>query len=790
MTLYFGNSKYNRNNKNSNDNEDQTRIITDEPTIEDAPDFIEYSQKLSKIIINSNPQFTVGIFGDWGTGKTTLMQMIKEEIKTNKEYSKKATTIWFDSWRYEKEEYSLMIPLLRTIILTLHEVIIDISTDNEKKKSLQKVQKGFVKMIKAIIMNTTLNLEAGSGFKFTKNNNEIENKISVGLTADIGKILDEYKSEGNIWFNQQKISFHKHVSDNLKEALENIKNKHRLIIFIDDLDRCTPERALEILESIKTFFDIEGIIYVIGMDPSTIDSIINTKYGNNSRIDGLHYLEKIVQLQFQIPLWSSFDLSNMIKNLVNKAGLSDSYSEEILKENNQELIKKATQLNPRDIKRFINSIVLAREFYGQDIKDIEKIIAIQAFYFHGRKWIDFLKLLIPYGQRIKFLMHFIALLEIKSKDITILKDLTKIIKDDNYKEKKEGYLYESLIETYRNDKLLNDIYNKLIEIDDNDLFAFLQIASVPLLKIDTIDSYLRIVDTTGLTIKGKDVKEIDSKKPLEYLLNGQVKEFNDYRKNKNFFIHLPYADLQKRKLAVEVNLSKSFLFKADLSGADLSGAILSMADLSRANLSRANLSGANLLSANLSRVDLSRADLSGAILFMSNLQVADLSGAILARANLRGANLSMADLRGADLSGAILSMANLSEAILWRTNLSGANLSRVDLSRADLQVADLSGAILSMANLSEANLTNADLTNSIIINNTFSEKTVVLDSNVGNAIIDNHEFLEHLCNNKSKNIPEEIKNKQELRLQLESRKLKLDQRRITELLNLSTLPSK
>jgi hypothetical protein len=53
-------------------------------------------------------------------------------------------------------------------------------------------------MIKAVIMNTVLNLEVGSGFKFTKNNNEIENKISVGLTADIGKILDEYKSEGNV----------------------------------------------------------------------------------------------------------------------------------------------------------------------------------------------------------------------------------------------------------------------------------------------------------------------------------------------------------------------------------------------------------------------------------------------------------------------------------------------------------------------------------------------------------------------------------------------------------------
>ena len=40
----------------------------------------------------------------------------------------------------------------------------------------------------------------------------------------------------------------------------------RIVVFIDDLDRCMPEKAVEVLESIKTFFDIEGMIYVIGMD--------------------------------------------------------------------------------------------------------------------------------------------------------------------------------------------------------------------------------------------------------------------------------------------------------------------------------------------------------------------------------------------------------------------------------------------------------------------------------------------------------------------------------------------
>ena len=52
------------------------KIITDEPTLEDALDFNNYAKTLAEIILNSTPRFSVGIFGGWGTGKTSLMLMI------------------------------------------------------------------------------------------------------------------------------------------------------------------------------------------------------------------------------------------------------------------------------------------------------------------------------------------------------------------------------------------------------------------------------------------------------------------------------------------------------------------------------------------------------------------------------------------------------------------------------------------------------------------------------------------------------------------------------------------
>ena len=84
-------------------------------------------------------------------------------------------------------------------------------------------------------------------------------------------------------------------------------------------------------------------------------------------------------------------------------------------------------------------------------------------------------------------------------------------------------------------------------------------------------------------------------------------------------------------------------------------------------------------------------------------------------------------------------------------------------------------------------MTDANLTNSIIINTAYSEKTVVLDANFENALIDNDAFTKYLHNNNCKNIPKEIKNKQMLRKGLESKKL--DQNIILKILDSSHLPS-
>lgn len=446
-----------RTNKEKIDNialNSNINIVIDAPT-KDASDFQKYAMQLSKLIVNKNstPRFTVGIYGGWGTGKTTVMQMIKDEIDGN--YSDNVQTVWFDAWRFEKEQHSAMVPLLRTIILTLKNTKMN-SKDSEKKKILTRIEKQFTKIGGAIIRNTTVNVGANIG-------------ANIEAQVDIGKSIDDYKSDGSFLHGQERIYFHKHITDNLKEELQKIRkqskyNDFKIVVFVDDLDRCIPDRALELLESIKSFFDIEGIVYVIGIDPSTIDPIIKTKYGEDSKINGMHYLQKIVQLPFQIPVWDATVLSKKIRTMIASTGMPISDFESILKETSTELIIKAAQLNPRDIKRFVNSIILATYVYEHDIKDIEKIIAVQAFYFRGSGWLKFLRLLIPYKNRIQFLKHFILLIEKESEknNVLALVDLKKITHDDI--QEKGPILDQQTLE----------IYKKLVELDESHKTDLLQ----------------------------------------------------------------------------------------------------------------------------------------------------------------------------------------------------------------------------------------------------------------------------------------------------------------------------
>jgi predicted KAP-like P-loop ATPase len=70
------------------------------------------------MIKNSRPKFSVGIYGEWGSGKTTLMKVIEHKLKQNND---EVLTVWFNAWRYEREEQFALVSLMKTIAYKMDE---------------------------------------------------------------------------------------------------------------------------------------------------------------------------------------------------------------------------------------------------------------------------------------------------------------------------------------------------------------------------------------------------------------------------------------------------------------------------------------------------------------------------------------------------------------------------------------------------------------------------------------------------------------------------------------------
>ena len=96
-------------------------IITDDISPAPILDFDLYRNAISKIIRESYSKFSIGIYGDWGMGKTTLMQFIFDQLTKENEKENPIVLVWFNAWRYEREEHFTIIPLLKTVEFAIPE---------------------------------------------------------------------------------------------------------------------------------------------------------------------------------------------------------------------------------------------------------------------------------------------------------------------------------------------------------------------------------------------------------------------------------------------------------------------------------------------------------------------------------------------------------------------------------------------------------------------------------------------------------------------------------------------
>lgn len=291
---------------------------------EDGLGFSTYAQVLADAAVGTTGPFTIGVFGEWGTGKTSLMKLIESNLSGQEGVH----TVWFNAWRFEQEEHPI-IPLIATIIRSL-----------EKNKKLR----GKASLIKAL---------RSTAYGFS-----VKSKVNILGLAEIEASL----VPKDIIDHFEKLSSDPLLDRSLYyDAFERIsklrtEDDPRIVVLIDDLDRCFPTLAIRLLESIKLVLSQPGFIFILGVARSVIEGYLNHRYQEEFGISdykGSLYLDKIVQLPFHIP-----PHQKRMEEFSDK--LLDRIDSEIRESFKQILpvIAAASGNNPRSTIRFVNNLLI------------------------------------------------------------------------------------------------------------------------------------------------------------------------------------------------------------------------------------------------------------------------------------------------------------------------------------------------------------------------------------------------------------------------------------------------
>jgi len=162
-------------------------------------------------------------------------------------------------------------------------------------------------------------------------------------------------------------------------------------VFIDDLDRCLPEKTIEILEVIKLFLDVPKCIFVIGVEKEVIEKGIEVRYKSKEQkipISGQDYIEKIIQIPFTLPPIREEDMADFIKNL-GIGGREKGYVT---------IVAKYTGCNPRKVKLFLNVLRIRRAIAERTGGGIEPDLSAKLFVFEY-VFTEFYKDLVKYNDK-------------------------------------------------------------------------------------------------------------------------------------------------------------------------------------------------------------------------------------------------------------------------------------------------------------------------------------------------------------------------------------------------------
>lgn len=292
------------------------------------------------------PALVAGVFGEWGSGKSHLLAAVGQRVRAWPAEAKALhVVVEFNAWRYEREEH-LLVPLLKVAQQALEKALeaqLENSPelDEVRRRELWKDRVGLLADLASSLDARGIRAALNMGFKVFGVPLSLPERSSTAdaakaapesITREIRRRTGQRRAERRTRLPMQALeSLYFDFLEHLKAVTGRnpaYLRKHRerlaqgwvfdnppaeltvnLVFLVDDLDRCLPDKAVEVLEAIKLFLEVPGCAFVLALDEEVVERGIAHRYRDYALqgqaqltpITGAEYLEKLVHLPIRLP---------------------------------------------------------------------------------------------------------------------------------------------------------------------------------------------------------------------------------------------------------------------------------------------------------------------------------------------------------------------------------------------------------------------------------------------------------------------------------------------------------
>ena len=269
----------------------ELEVPPDDPFRNDALERRPVVEFLSGLIARTGGPFVLALDSPWGSGKTTLVKMLKAELERQS-----FQCIHFNAWRVD-HAVDPLVALVSSVDRVQLAAGASQASFDQHVKTIRKVtslvaKRGAVAITKALTAGA-LDLDK-----------EIEDAAAELAGGTVEDIVAAFRKEDEL-LEKFRVELQSAVA-----LLPEAGKKPTLVWFVDELDRCRPTFAVELLERIKHLFDVQDVVFVLSLDKRQLEASTAAVYGAD--VDAREYLRRFIDLEYGIPLASTQRFSDSL----------------------------------------------------------------------------------------------------------------------------------------------------------------------------------------------------------------------------------------------------------------------------------------------------------------------------------------------------------------------------------------------------------------------------------------------------------------------------------------------